>query len=385
MADAMKQTKLTDFGDMPIYLRFWDWLSETPTFKNLIYSNLGRIVASKELAMNFVRRLKLEAYFKANPNIKKIPIKEPIFVMGFGRSGTTFIHRLLSLDPQVRSPKLWELVSPCPDISISETGTTMDKDLANRKELVRKRIKEREWLGNDSLEHIHEIGHDLPEECLFAMSNVLPLNFQLLYVCFMEGKEFVFGKQNKQDIDVAYKNYKGILQLLSFQQGDTVHPKRWVLKCPLHVFWISSLHSVFPDCKVIWAHRHPVSNFSSICGLVQAIHPLYYEKSCKNDKNLGERMYELMKSVIMEGPDEIQRLKIPCAHIVFEDLVANPIEVVKSIYTQMGWTFTKQYQQLLEAYIEENNKKRAKTQKKATKSSSGDWHSLKEFGVTSDR
>ena len=32
------------------------------------------------------------------------PVDEPVFVTGLGRSGTTLLHELLALDPEVRSP-----------------------------------------------------------------------------------------------------------------------------------------------------------------------------------------------------------------------------------------------------------------------------------------
>ena len=37
-----------------------------------------------------------------------------MFIVGTGRSGTTFMHWLMSRDPQFYAPKLWELMSPVP-------------------------------------------------------------------------------------------------------------------------------------------------------------------------------------------------------------------------------------------------------------------------------
>jgi hypothetical protein len=42
------------------------------------------------------------------------PIRDPIFVVGLPRTGTTYLHRLLSLDPHARAPKTYELFDPVP-------------------------------------------------------------------------------------------------------------------------------------------------------------------------------------------------------------------------------------------------------------------------------
>lgn len=71
-----------------------------PFYQKLTFSNLGLIMANTEMKMVMSRRLELERVFKKIPDIQKVPLKSPVFVFGLGRSGTTFVHRLLALDPQ---------------------------------------------------------------------------------------------------------------------------------------------------------------------------------------------------------------------------------------------------------------------------------------------
>src|SRR5215469_413300 len=49
-----------------------------------------------------------------HPQIAAVPVVKPLFIVGFGRTGSTFLHTLLALDPQARAPRLWELWSPSP-------------------------------------------------------------------------------------------------------------------------------------------------------------------------------------------------------------------------------------------------------------------------------
>ncbi len=54
-------------------------------------------------------------YLKQYPDILKVPVVSPVFVMGLPRTGTTLLHRLLSLDTKrFRAPLLWELLNPVP-------------------------------------------------------------------------------------------------------------------------------------------------------------------------------------------------------------------------------------------------------------------------------
>jgi hypothetical protein len=39
------------------------------------------------------------------------PLLPPVFVIGLPRTGTTFLHRLLALDPHVRCPLTYEVGS----------------------------------------------------------------------------------------------------------------------------------------------------------------------------------------------------------------------------------------------------------------------------------
>jgi len=49
---------------------------------------------------------------KENNQDKDLPLNPPIFITGLSRSGTTFLHRLLSANPELYAFPLWELFDP---------------------------------------------------------------------------------------------------------------------------------------------------------------------------------------------------------------------------------------------------------------------------------
>lgn len=246
------ELKLFDYGDMS-FVTAYKAISDMPKFKEERMTNIGVMMATAEYRIMLQRRLKLIQFLKSNPSIESIPIRAPVFVFGLGRSGTTFLHRLLSLDPKVRSPRLWELVVPVPDLSLNDNSSAaaLASDRQQRMEIVRKRIEERHVMGDDGLEKYHEVGYDLPEECLFGLADEIPTMFHYMFMSVTNWPEMRSKLPDEQFVR-AYQWYKKILQTLSWQIGDRNNDQRWVLKCPLHIFMIPFLAKVFPDAKIVW-------------------------------------------------------------------------------------------------------------------------------------
>jgi hypothetical protein len=157
------------------------------------------------------------------------------------------MHRLLSLDPKVRAPMLWELVNPVPSVQGSAPESDFTACRKQRASHIRKLVNMRAIIGDSSLDHIHEVNPDLPEECLFALTDELPLHMQHIYADYMNTEVYM-----ALDATKAYLWYRKVLQLLTYQvKSQRENPMRWALKCPIHLFYIQSIQNAFPDAKVI--------------------------------------------------------------------------------------------------------------------------------------
>lgn len=53
-------------------------------------------------------------YLKEDPSIYQVPIKRPVFFITLMRTGSTFMHHLMSQDKNWRCPELWELEDCAP-------------------------------------------------------------------------------------------------------------------------------------------------------------------------------------------------------------------------------------------------------------------------------
>lgn len=250
MKYAMRKTKLQDFGDTT-FADSYGLITNTPDHQALKLTNLGHIMYRLELNMSMCRRLKFHQVLKDIPAILDVKVPTPVFVMGLPRTGTTFLHRLMSLDPQVRAPLLWELLSPVPGHLGPSSAPHFAEDREKRAKFIRKLISDREKMGDHAMEHIHEIGADLPEECLMALSDEIPVHLSFLYSDYVRHDVF-FNKIDYERVKNAYAYYRKVLQLLSYQIGEADKPRRWTLKCPIHLYYIKELAAAFPDAKLVW-------------------------------------------------------------------------------------------------------------------------------------
>ena len=65
-----------------------------------------------------------------------------------------------------------------------------------------------------------------------GLSDELPLLVQYFRSSYMNIQTLL-----DEDAASAYRYYKQILQMLSYQIGERQEARRWTLKCPVHLFY----------------------------------------------------------------------------------------------------------------------------------------------------
>ncbi|MBW2212717.1 MAG: sulfotransferase [Deltaproteobacteria bacterium] len=172
----------------------------------------GRIAAQMDCLRMAGQHLRIEQAIRDTPEILDTQIPSPIFLIGWMRTGTTFVHRLLAQDPDTRTMPYWESMYPVPP-------STGEDDRA--KELARV-LKQLEGIS-PNYEAIHPMGAQEPEECVALFTNIfrtLQYNVQYRvpgYVEWLQG----------QDPRIAYGQYRQQLQLV---QHHRPHGTRFALK-----------------------------------------------------------------------------------------------------------------------------------------------------------
>ena len=120
----------------------------------------GERIASRHLHDVLCGRLRMAEDRKRFPGIANEKIVAPVFVIGLPRAGTTFLHNLLTQDPNSRAPATWEIMYPSPP---PERATWRDDA---RIAQCQAKLQDIGFL-DEGLKAIHPFGAKRPEECNF--------------------------------------------------------------------------------------------------------------------------------------------------------------------------------------------------------------------------
>jgi hypothetical protein len=253
MAKAAAFTGLDDFGDRWFVEPFDKLLAALHGEARL--NAAGEWAASKQFEKVLHDRLWAEQWFARYPEILARPIPHPVVIVGPMRSGTTRLHRLLSGDNRFTHMRSFETISPVPRPGFERGGDDSRVELASRLKRIAK-------LANPHTLTIHPTGPFEPEEELGLFCNSFwglkhPSQWWVpSYSRWCEG----------HDAAGAYEQTARLLKLIGWaQQASSLRP--WVLKTAQHMLDLPALLKVFPDARIIFTHRDPLSVVGSSASL----------------------------------------------------------------------------------------------------------------------
>jgi len=317
MRDAEARTGLSDWGRDLFLHPLRTLVHSLNSEANL--NELGFRRALRRLSDTLASRLRLVADRKRHPGIAAEKIVAPIFVSGLPRSGTTFLHNLLSQDPVNRSPATWEIMYPSPPPR--DENFTGDPRIAAATEAM-----EFEGFMAPDLQAIHPFDARRPEECNFIWEHSfltpnymawwnVPTYTKLLYSI---------------DFRPVYEEEREFLQHLQLR----FHRDRWVLKTPAHMAWLNDLFAVFPDACVIQCHRDPAKIVPSLAKNLAVWRKTFSDEVPRGGFGMLELQAAGLKRVaeFRAGPGFRERF----ADAHYLDVQKDPIGEVQRLYRQFG-------------------------------------------------
>ena len=225
---ARRRTGLTDWGDEAFIPRMAKLIE---TANDLDLSGLGTFSAQNTFIQAVENRLRIQRYLDRFPEVADIPIRRPIFILGFPRTGTTLLQNLLSLAPGHRELRFWELTSPIP------LHDDLDRDRAIRYRKARTLIRLAYFIVLEQ-RHIHAIDVDSVEECWPLFFNEFAVMNYDLVAHFDDFGDWLLST----DMTEPYRYYRRTLQPAHWQPTT-----QYLLKCPEHLWFLDALTTVFPD------------------------------------------------------------------------------------------------------------------------------------------
>jgi Sulfotransferase family len=327
---AKRRCRLDDFGEGDFFEALSRLLESCQREARL--NLIGKIALRTDVLQTLCSRLQMERDRQLYPNIAQQEIREPLFIVGLPRSGTTLLHSLLAADPEHRCPLMWEVRSPTPPTVADEK---------RRIQRATRSCKFFNWLA-PSFRYVHAVGAEVPQECISLMTpTFMSDQFDAMYYVPSYRAWFF-----QQDLRPAYEYHRRFLQHLQFRRAA----RRWILKAPTHMSAMPALLSVYPDALFVQTHRTPVDAMASVSSLVtilrsafsdavdpftvcrEAIH--YWSQTM--DKFLNER-------------DRLASNRI--CDVEFDEIARDPIAAVRQIYDHFGWSLSQQAEQRMRTLV----------------------------------
>lgn len=265
--------------------------------------------------------LNLLETLRYDQDVKNTRVEPPVFIVGHWRSGTTFLHNILSQDSQFGYPTTFQTVTPGLFLRFEHLV----------KPLVAASLPDKRPEDNVDL------GADLPQEEEYAMGNLSPYAFYNGW-CFPRNMpryhRFVCMDDVSPRMIKEWKQmYRYFLQKVTLASGG----KRLVVKNPANTARIRLLLDMFPDAKFVHIYRNPYHVYLSMKRNIETEMTLYCVQDPPDWPTLEGWMVSLYRRMFEKFFREKQH--IPAGHLAevrFEDLVDHPLSVIRTIYQELN-------------------------------------------------
>lgn len=252
-----------------------------------------------------------------------VPLPPPVFIIGWARTGTTFLHQLLAQDPANRTMPYWESFDPVPppEGQRDTRAARLDKMLGQLRFLAP---------GYDA---IHPMTADAPEECVALFMNV----FRTHQFDFQYRVPGYAAWLLAQDARIAYRAH---LRQLALVFGARPSGDRLVLKDPTHLLHLETIRALHPEAKFVFTHRDPAEALSSVGSLIAYTRSLFTD--VVDPQAIGRELLEGYWPPALEAARKF-RAELPEGRAVdvrHPDLRADPIGTVRAIYVALDLPFT---------------------------------------------
>ena len=267
------------------------------------------------------------------PGYRQQKVKTPVFIIGNPRSGTTFLHRLMSKDKETFTAlTVWELIF-APSITqrkiiwgVIKLFRILGYPINRSLDALNKKINKGNTTHNIKLDEAEEdehlLIHSWSTESLWPL---YPFKDELLPYFFFD-RDIPKPKQHK-----VMEFYQSMIKRHLYAHGGKMI---LLSKNPSHSAKIASLTEFFPDARFINLVRNPFQAMPSMLDYMSTgwklfcdpLEPYPYKKE----------FFEVMNYYYLYPVEYFKDKDNKCNFIRYDDLVANPDEIIEDLYSWLG-------------------------------------------------
>ena len=246
---------------------------------------------------------------------------EPLFLLGFWRSGTTLLHNLLAVDPQ------WGFVSTyqaaVPDLFLAGQGWV--------RRMIANALPPNRGVDNIPVDLAMPQEEEIALMCACGLSPYVSLHFPRTADATLD---YLFPdlRLSEQDRRRWREEYTRLLKAASFYMDG----KPLLLKSPSNTSRIATLLDMFPDARFVYIQRNPYDTLRSYVHLLRLMNGWHALQSIDFDELLLRQVqiYRQMAETYLE-----QKELIPDGRLVeirYEELEQDKMGQIHLIYERLG-------------------------------------------------
>lgn len=249
----------------------------------------------------------------------------PVIIIGHWRTGTTFLHQLMNLDPNLAAPTVFQVSIP-------------DSFLVSKKyyqPIMTAMISSVRPMDNVKL------GIDEPQEDEYALYK-LTLDSPLNELIFPKTEKYFlkrFDNFDPSDKELWQMEIRNFCRKVTFGSK-----KRIVMKNPFHSMRIPLLRETFPKARFVHIHRHPYSvvpstiNMWNIVGQQNILKGRWIKPTIEDVAIVLDKMLDKIRTDLAVLPTETY------CEVNYDSLDTDPVNELKKIYKAIGLEYSAQFE-----------------------------------------
>ncbi len=304
------------------------------------------------------------------PGLRRRRVQAPVFIIGHARSGTTFMHRLLSKDPGRYSYfLLYELFFPSllEKKALRALGALDARLLGGR---LARAIKARDEETHRFAADLHATGLTLPDEDDTVLFSSCASGFWNVFIPLMCSVDFYhLDEQQPAARRPLLDHYEACVQRQLELTGGQIH----LSKNPIFSGRVESLIEKFPDARFVLMMRSPCETIPSLLSLLRTVWRKegWEEETIRRSlRALAEQSFHTYRHPLeaLARHPEVRQIVVD-----YRDLVAAPRRTVERVYEALELPLSPEYDRVLLA-----------EEQRARSRESVHHYDLEEFGLRAD-